>query len=146
MRFFAATPESSSSSCKSASGSSSKINKKKLYSFVEARKIARGLGFSNAQEFIDYDCPGAYQLPKNPQDVWANEWQGWDDWLGLPWEFTKGRAITRSMRLESEQEYLSYFQEKKHQDNPEQSRLPYRPDLYYKDEWISWDDWLGTKG
>jgi len=136
-----------------ASGSSSDTSrtqraqnkqKRKLYSFVEARKIARGHGFSNAQEFIDYDCPGAYQLPKNPEEVWADDWRGWEDWLGLPWDFEKGREIARSMKLGSTEEYLELFGNKGAEMEPDQDRLPYRPDLCYKNEWVSWDDWLGT--
>lgn len=117
-------------------------SKRRLYSFTEARKIARGHGFSNKQEFLDYECPGAYQLPKNPQEVWSEEWSGWDDWLGIPWPFTTAREIARRMKLGSEEEYLELISEKKY-DNTDFDRLPYRPNLFYKSEWFSWEDWLG---
>ena len=52
-------------------------DKAKFYPFQEARKIARGHGFSSKDEFIDYCCPGAYQLPKNPEEVWFDDWNGW---------------------------------------------------------------------
>jgi hypothetical protein len=51
--------------------------KSKLYPFQEARKIARGHGFSSKEEFVEYSCPGAYQLPKNAEEVWSDEWKGW---------------------------------------------------------------------
>lgn len=114
---------------------------KKLYPFTEARRIARGHGFSSQQEFLDYECPGAYQLPKNPQEIWAKEWQGWEDWLGVPWHFEKGRAIARTLGVSSEVEYIRLYKENKNKDGDE-SRLPYRPDLYYKSEWQGWDDFL----
>lgn len=116
--------------------------KRRLYSFQEARKIARGHGFSNEQEFLDYDCPGAYQLPKNPQEVWSDEWRGWEDWLGIPLGFDEGRTIARQLGVTDKEAYLSLFHEKKLSDNDPASRLPYRPDLYYKDAWTSWQDWL----
>ncbi len=43
---------------------------KRLYSFHEARRIARGHGFDTLQEFMEYSCPGAYQIPKDANLVW----------------------------------------------------------------------------
>ena len=43
---------------------------KKLFTFEEARKIARGHGFDSQQEFVEYTCPGAYQIPKDADVVW----------------------------------------------------------------------------
>ena len=65
---------------------------KRLYSFNEARKIARGHGFSSKQEFYDYDCAGAYQLPKDADVVWKDDWRGWDDFLGVPLTFKEVSA------------------------------------------------------
>ena len=45
---------------------------RRLYSFEEARKIARGHGFDSKEEFIEYECAGAYQLPKDADIVWKN--------------------------------------------------------------------------
>ncbi|KAG7348439.1 phage-integrase repeat domain protein [Nitzschia inconspicua] len=133
----------------SLSSSSSKDNtvskKRALYTFAEARKIARSYGFTK-QEFLDYDCPGAYQLPKNPQDVWKEEWKGWDDFLGICLDFEQGRQIARSLDgIDTEEDYLRLFQEKKFNDDDIASRLPYRPDIKYKDKWISWEDFLQDK-
>ncbi|KAL3906658.1 MAG: hypothetical protein SGARI_003901 [Bacillariaceae sp.] len=116
----------------------SAINQKKrgLYSFSEARKIARGHGFSTKKEFLDYDCPGAYQLPKNPDKVWAEDWKGWEDFLGIKLEFEEGRKIARSLQdIDTEEDYLALFTEKKLSDDDIASRLPYRPDLKYKAQW-----------
>lgn len=45
---------------------------KRLFTFDEARKIARGHGFDSKEEFIEYTCPGAYQIPKDADVVWAD--------------------------------------------------------------------------
>jgi hypothetical protein len=121
-------------------------NKSRLYSFTESRRLARGHGFSSKQEFLDYDCAGAYQLPKNAEVVWQTEWKGWEDWLGIPWDFQNGREFARNLQLNTEDEYLTIFRENKitSEDDPA-SRLPVRPDLYYKQEWQSWDDWLADR-
>ena len=77
------TENADSKSC----NKSSKSKSRRLYSFKEARKIARGHGFSSRLEFIEYDCAGAYQLPKDADVVWKDEWRGWDDFLGVPLSF-----------------------------------------------------------
>ena len=123
--------------------SSSSMKKAALYSFQDARRMARNHGFESRQEFLDYSCPGAYQLPKNPEDVWKEDWKGWDDWLGIPYRFSEGREIARSMAISSEEAYLQLFKDKQIHDDDRASRLPYRPDLKYKSEWKGWNDWLG---
>lgn len=118
---------------------------KKLYPFREARKIARSYGFTK-EEFIEYECAGAYQLPKNPDVVWNEDWKGWDDFLGTPLEFEHGRQVARSLKnVNTENEYLEFIKGKTFDDDDIESRLPYRPDLKYKNEgWIDWDDWLAN--
>ena len=118
--------------------------KSSIFSFQEARRVARGHGFDSKEEYIEYSCPGAYQLPKNPEEVWQDDWKGWDDFLGITYDnFQQARDIARSLSLKSEEEYLKIFKEKKLDDNDPAIRLPYRPDLRYKFEWQNWDDWLG---
>jgi hypothetical protein len=123
---------------------SSTHKKAALYPFREARKIARGHGFDSKEEFLEYSCPGAYQVPKNPDEVWQDEWRGWEDWLGVCYGFTEGREIARGLNVESKDTYLKLFQDKKIDDDDPASRLPYRPDLKYKSEWKGWEDWLGN--
>lgn len=121
--------------------------KRRLYSFTEARRIARGHGFSTIQEFLDYDCPGAYQLPKNPDVVWAEDWKGWNNFLGIIWDFESGRRVAREQlppSINSKESYTEAFQQKLFNEDDDASLLPFRPDLYYKQEWQGWDDFLGN--
>ena len=62
---------------------SKKLKSKRLYSFTEARRIARGHGFDSHQEFVEYTCAGAYQVPKDADVIWSDEFKGWDDFLGI---------------------------------------------------------------
>jgi hypothetical protein len=119
--------------------------RKKLYKFDEARRMARQYGFTSQQEYVEYECPGAYQLPKNPHEMYQEEWAGWDDYLGLPWTFDEGRTLARSLELGSMEEYVEGWQSPRVRDDPDLARLPYRPDLYYgkSGAWIGWEDWLG---
>lgn len=133
-----------------------KSNRKKrsMYSFSEARKLARGHGFATHEEFLDYDCPGAYQLPKNADEVWSDDWTSWEDFLGVPIEeFEAAREIARARlgpnsvtkwKAFNETEYMHMFERKEVEDDDIASRLPYRPDLKYKNKgWVSWEDFLG---
>ena len=49
--------------------------------FAQARAMARSMGMASREEWDEYSCPGAYRLPNDPDVVWADDWQGWDDWL-----------------------------------------------------------------
>jgi hypothetical protein len=71
------------------------------------------------------------------------DWWGWDDWLGIGFPFEEGRDIAHGLNVQSKDEYLKLFQDKKIDDSDPASRLPYRPDLKYKSEWKGWEDWLG---
>lgn len=129
--------------------------KKALYVFSEARKIARGHGFSDKEEFFEYDCAGAYQLPKNAHEVWSEEWTSWENFLGVPFkDFEEAREVARTRvgvssttewKVSTEEEYRDLFSKKEISDGDIASRLPYRPDLKYKNKgWVSWEDFLSS--
>jgi hypothetical protein len=132
---------------------------KKIYSFQEARRLARGHGFSSKEEFLLYDCPGAYQLPKNPNDIYQEEgWIDWDDFLGIPYasyedaKLVVQKDILPQNHLLTKEEYLIFMQElslrKKIREASDEDRearigrLPYRPDIYYQNSWLGWEDYL----
>ena len=79
--------ESPPMSTSSPSCSGQKSKSRRLYTFTEARKLARGHGFDSKEEFMEYSCPGAYHIPKDADVVWKDDWKGWDDFLGIPLEF-----------------------------------------------------------
>mmetsp|Transcript_33419 Transcript_33419/g.48381 ORF Transcript_33419/g.48381 Transcript_33419/m.48381 type:complete len:128 (-) Transcript_33419:162-545(-) len=123
---------------------SDKIGRGPLYSFSEARKIARQYGFVNRQEFLEYECPGAYQLPKNPERVWEKEWTSWEDFLGVNHPFDRAVSIARSLNLKSQEDYTNLFSNPNAVENDDEaSRLPFKPDIVYKDQWQGWDYFLG---
>lgn len=66
---------------------------RRIYTFQEARKIARGHCFDSKEEFLGYSCPGSYRLPKDADKVWADEWRGWDDFLGITLSFEEVRGF-----------------------------------------------------
>ena len=127
------------------------LKKKAMYTFSEARKIARGHGFETQAEFLEYSCPGAYQLPKNADEVWETEWTNWDDFLGviIP-EYNAARAIVgehlvrnTQFCVSTEEDYKRILEHKLLEEDNIASRLPYQPDRKYKTKgWVSWDHFL----
>ncbi|KAL9182316.1 hypothetical protein ACHAXT_012968 [Thalassiosira profunda] len=116
---------------------------RRLFSFDEARRIARGHGFDSKDEFIEYTCPGAYQIPKDADVVWKESWRGWDDFLGVSLGFKEGRTVARALKgVDTEEAYLELMRSKTIPDDDIASRLPFRPDLKYKSEWKGWEDFL----
>ena len=129
--------------------------------------MARAMGMSSRAEWDEYDCPGAYRLPKDPDCVWVAEWQGWEDWLGVTLPFGEARAVVRQLGLSSEREYAELLAAGAVLERTDPAawkgghalqvrqaagggvevevdtgRLPARPELKYP-EWKGWGDWLG---
>ena len=124
------------------------VKARKLYTFAEARKKARTYGFTTQEEFVEYECAGTYQLPKNSDEVWAEEWTSWEDFLGVPLTFDVAKDVVRQelvekRGLDSEEAYMAMIKSGDMCDDELASRLPLRPDLYYKSVWISWGNFLG---
>ena len=57
--------------------------KKTVWTFEEARDYARSFGFGSQDEYIEYRCPGAYALPRDPVAAFGDRWTTWEDYLGL---------------------------------------------------------------
>jgi len=125
--------------------------KKSIYTFQEARRMARSHGFESKKEYQNYTCPGAYRLPTHPDRMFATEWKGWDDWLAIPYPYEQAKQVAHKLQITSPQEWMNVFEQHKIWDDDDDgsddhpvARLPYRPDLYYKNEWQGWEDWLGA--
>lgn len=87
-------------------------------------------------------------LPKCPQHVYRDKgWISWNVFLhnnkyrqGSNFlEFDKSREVVRSLKFKTHKEWREWSKFK----GREYSNIPCGPDLYYKNEWISWNDWFG---
>ena len=87
-------------------------------------------------------------MPKNADEVWSEEWTDWDDFLGVPLSFDVAKDVVQQVLVkdkgvDSDEAYIALIKGGDISDDDLASRLPLRPDLYYKSVWISWDDFLG---
>ena len=117
---------------------------KVIHSFKIARRIARKHGFSSKEEFLEYECPGAYGLKKNVEEIYANEFKGWDDFLGYPPPWEEAKHFIQKQSITSEEDYKTFLKSREGEDDCLSQRLPCMPDKYYKTDWQGWNDFLGV--
>ena len=121
-----------------------KIRNKKLWRpFKEARKFVRSLNLRNMKEWYQYSKSGERpdDIPSQPDDVYNNDWKGMIDWLGNEWRpFKEDREFARSLQLKAWIEWIEYCK-----SNKKPNSIPSNPDKLYKNDWISWTDWLGNE-
>ena len=121
-----------------------KIRNKKLWRpFKEARKFVRSLNLRNMKEWYQYSKSGERpdDIPSQPDDVYNNDWKGMIDWLGNEWRpFKEAREFARSLQLKAWIEWIEYCK-----SNKKPNSIPSNPDKLYKNDWISWTDWLGNE-
>ncbi len=129
--------------------------------FKQARSFVRSLGLKSGSEWRKY-CKGELSekgikpedIPSDPHHVYRGKgWKGMGDWLGTGTvatrdrqyrDFKQARSFVRQLKLRSQSEWHRYCKgevpgkEKKPRD------IPANPQRTYKDDWVSWPDWLGT--
>jgi len=115
--------------------------------FKEARAFARSLGFKSTREWFAYCTSGKKpgDIPSGADRFDANSgWISWPDWLGYDVErrpFVEARAFVRKLGLTGKDEWYAYCKSGKKPDD-----IPANPPPVYSADWISWPDWVGTKG
>ena len=120
------------------------------YEFHEARELVRRENISSVRQYHKwwaYNTPA--KIPKRPDRAYKSDWQGWNDFLGShnPFpcvkkkvrSFTEARSYVHQLGLKTKTAWIEYAKTNK---KPED--IPSRPDLMYREEWFTWNDWLGA--
>jgi hypothetical protein len=123
---------------------------RKYQDFEQARKFVHQLAFKSREDWTKYAMSKSrpQNIPADPSKIFKEGWKGWGDWLGtgtlapknkkfLP--FLEARIVVQSQHLGSIAKWSEYIKLGNKPDN-----IPSNPDNYYKSEWKSWGDWLGT--
>ncbi len=131
--------------------------------FSEARQFARGLGLKNQQEFRDWSLgrlrrrglpPRPHNFSTTPHNIYKNEWQGLNDFLGTPkpknigrkWRpFEDARRFVQSIGLRNVDEYKKWTRGNFRTDVPFPDDIPAEPPKGYKEEFRGFPDFLGSK-
>ena len=122
---------------------------RQMRNFDEARQFARSLHFANIDEWRRWAKTGdrPIDIPAAPDHAYRNQgWDGWGDWIGTGRvanqqrkfkSFSEARIFSRALRLKSQKEWQAWA---KSVARP--SDIPSSPSRAYKEEWVSWSDWL----
>ncbi len=130
--------------------------------FAEAREYVWSL---NLRSRINWNrwCKGSLEgLPPKPADIpqWpyrvykADGWKGMGDWLGTGRiadhlrkyrSFKAARTFSRSLGLETRDEWKDYWNERTKGQKKVPGDIPANPNrTYCENGWRGWGDWLGT--
>lgn len=119
--------------------------------FNEAREFARSLGLENGDAWRAF-CRSnekPHDIPAQPHQVYAKEWQGMGNWLGTGRlsnvgrtyrSFAAARAYVRQLKLRNQGEWRAAL---RHGRVP--ADIPGAPNKVYAEAgWLGYGDWLGT--
>ena len=128
-------------------------NSRKFTDFKTARAYVRKLNLSSGKDWREYVLSGRKPnfIPKAPGLYYKNKgWINFGDWLGTfnkrggqkrDWvTFDEARNYFLKQSVRSYAEFLNFKKE-----NIIPKNIPKRPDLAYKDNWISWSHFLGQE-
>ncbi len=108
--------------------------------YADASHATRGLEIRSREEYQRRREEDP-MLPEDPAAVYRRRgWIGWEDFVGERYAtYTDASHAVRKLGIESRKEY-----QKRHEEDP---MLPEDPAAVYRGTgWISWPDYLGTKG
>ena len=124
--------------------------KKEFRSFEDARKFVQKLNLKTYKEWKNY-CKSnniPEDIPRAPDQKYKDEWISWGDFLGTGRiatnlrtyrGFEDTRKFVHSLKLKNANEWRKYGKSGKKPDD-----INSHPYEIYKEEWISWGDFLGT--
>ena len=116
-------------------------NYRKQLTFDECRKKARLMGHRCEADWREVGVPK--YSPSRPDDMFPDEWLGWDDFLGVRRPYEDARKLARTLGVRSELAWSAYAVS--FAPVLADLRLPARPSLAYGDAFRGWDDWLGLE-
>jgi len=113
---------------------------RRLIPYDLARKRAMSLGLRSKQEWDDYIQDevlehGPY-LPTRPDEMYPDDFEGWEEFLGCMRPYDETRQIVQSvLGLKCMDEYLNFVRDDA--KRAEGLRIPAIPEIVYKDSgWI----------
>ncbi|GLO09881.1 hypothetical protein PPUJ20005_38500 [Pseudomonas putida] len=110
--------------------------------YDQAREATRALNFTTKSQYINTCRKVDPLLHNHPNKVFASQWTGWEDYLGLDLDtdfisYQNAQTLVQEEKIQSEAEY-SRFQ-KTHR------RLPPSPETAWPKEWLDWPTFLSRK-
>ena len=117
------------------------LNKRGAFvSFKEARECVIKHRIKERKDYERNYKNLPLNLPCGPERVYKNEWQGWPYFFNMKQiaSFKEARKCAIEHGIKTNKEYR-----KRYKNLP--LKLPYEPDIFYKDEWQGWPYFFGKK-
>lgn len=113
----------------------------KYSTYEEARAACRALQFKSNVEYRKLRKSLDPRLPGAPNTFYADDWGGWNDYLGTKrgkdfYSYEEAAERVALLGIKSRLEYLE-----KYREDP---RLPSNPELVYLTAWVGWSGFLGV--
>lgn len=119
---------------------------RRLNPYEKVRKRVLKFGHRSKADWDECVANGfqGQYVPARPDEMYAPEWVSWEEFLGLmrPYDETRNLAVN-VLGLKSFDEYILFIRQ-----NPKRAeglRIPLRPDLVYKSEWVDEDHFFSQK-
>ena len=105
------------------------------------------LGLRSKSEWDEYVADGKRfhgpYLPSKPDEMYAEDWISWDEFLGLMRPYTEAKELVGILGIKSKAEYDEFI--KDDTKRAEGLRIPKTPEKVYKEKgWISYDHFFGV--
>ena len=117
---------------------------RKLNPYEMARARVISFGHRSKDDWDEAASSGqlGQYVPTYPEEMYAPEWAGWDEWLGLMRSYNDTQQLAANiLGLKNLDEYYIFV--KSDSKRAEGLRIPLRPDLYYEDDWIDETHFFG---
>jgi len=123
---------------------------RKHKSFTDARRFVHSLELRNQLDWAQFCKSGKKpdNIPSDPGRHYKSEFKSYGDWLGTGRvanrnkkyrTFEESRKLVHLLKLKNVEEWNQYCTSGNKPDE-----IPNNPQRTYKQDWISWGDWLGT--
>lgn len=107
--------------------------------FNHAKNFIRSINIKTHKQWREFCKQKNNNIPSNPNVVYKKDWIDWNDWFGVYiLSFYESKKIVKELHIKSNKEWRQYVKEGRIPNN-----IPTSPQTFFKNEWISWYDWLG---
>ena len=118
-------------------------------SFEEAKTFIQNQAFKTVREFQKWSKSDQRpeNFPSTPNRTYKDQWTGWGDFLGTKntsrkrkqMSFESAKTFIQKKAFKTVQEFHKWSQSGQRPKN-----FPSSPNIFYKDQWTSWGEFLGT--
>ena len=110
------------------------VGRENFPTYEEAKRIVLENGIKTQEQYISSLME--LGLPEQPDSCYKNlGWNGWSSFFFPTYE--EAKMIVKEKGIKTFRQYLSSYKE---------LGLPSEPNVYYKDNWTDWYDFLGKEG